>query len=50
MIGAARPDLDDSALIDPTEISDLVWYILTHRGNAMIDNLMIRRAAKTAWS
>ena len=50
MIEEARPDLDTSDLIDPSEIADLVWYILTHRGNAMIDHLMIRRANKTAWS
>ena len=50
MINTARPDLDSTDLIDPTEIADLVWFILTHRGNAMIDHLMLRRATKTAWS
>ncbi len=49
MIGGARPDLDRTDLIDPEEISDLVWFILNHRGNSMIDHLMIRRATKTAW-
>ena len=50
MIGTARPDLDRSDLIDPTEIADIVWFLLTHRGSAMIDHLDIRRATKTAWS
>ncbi len=50
MIGSARPDLDKGDLIDPEEISELVWYILTHRGTAMIDHFMLRRPAKTAWS
>lgn len=50
MIGTARPDLDTTDLIDPEEISDIVWFILTHRGNAMVDHLMIRRATKTAWA
>ena len=50
MIGTARPDLDRSGLIDPTEIADIVWFLLTHRASAMIDHLDIRRATKTAWS
>lgn len=50
MIRSVRPDIDEDELIDPTEIADLVWFILTHRGSAMIDHLTIRRAAKTAWS
>ena len=49
MIRSVRPDIDEADLIDPEEISDLVWYILTHRGSAMIDQLTIRRANKTAW-
>ncbi len=50
MITTARPDLDQRELIDPTEISDLIWYILTHRGSAMTDHLELRRTNKTAWT
>lgn len=50
MISSIRPDIDQEDLIDPEEISDLVWYILTHRGSAMIDQFTLRRANKTAWS
>ena len=50
MISAVRPDIGESDLIDPTEISELVWYIITHRGSAMIDHLVLRRASKTAWA
>ncbi|MBI9095959.1 MAG: hypothetical protein JEY71_13910 [Sphaerochaeta sp.] len=50
MISSIRPDIDEVDLIDPTEIADLVWYILTHRGSAMIDYLSLRRATKTVWS
>lgn len=50
MIEKARPDLEEGNLINPTEISDLIWYILTHRGSAMIDHLVLRRPNKTAWA
>lgn len=50
MIASARPDLQETDLIDPSEIAELVWFLLTHRGNAMLDHLMIRRSAKTAWA
>ncbi|MDY0288656.1 MAG: SDR family oxidoreductase [Sphaerochaeta sp.] len=50
MIRSVRPDIDEDDLIDPTEIADLVWFLLTHRESAMIDHLDIRRATKTAWS
>lgn len=49
MIGSMRPDIDTSALIDPAEIAELVWFLVSHRGNAMIDHIDIRRAAKTPW-
>ena len=45
MVLGTRPDLDASVLIEPEEIADLVWYILTRRGNAVIDEYNIRRDA-----
>lgn len=47
MIGPVRPDIDTSALIDPEEIAQLVWFFASKRGNAMVDHLAIRRAAKS---
>lgn len=49
MIGAIRPDIDLQELIDPQEIADLVWFLLSHRGNAMIDHLTVRRGSKMPW-
>lgn len=49
MIGSMRPDIDTSALIDPAEIAELVWFLVSHRGKAMIDHIDIRRATKTPW-
>lgn len=50
MIAQMRPDLDKSVLIDPEEIADIILFLLTHRGNAVIDDINIRRAAGTAWA
>ena len=50
MIGAVRPDIDTSALIDPEEIAQLVWFLVSHRGNAMIDHVAVHRVAKTPWA
>jgi len=49
MVTSVRPDIDIEELIDPDELAELVWFVVTHRGNAMIDHFSIRRATKTAW-
>ena len=43
MIRRVRPDLDPAGLMDPQDIADLVAYLVTHRTNAMIDEIRIRR-------
>ena len=49
LIGRARPDLDRSVLMQPDEIADIVLFLLTRRGNALIDEINVRRAASTPW-
>lgn len=49
MIGDARPDLDRSQLIKPTEIAALVLWLVQQRGNAVIDELHVRRASGSPW-
>jgi len=49
MVGDVRPDIKKADLIDPEEIAELVEYLVTHRGNAVIDELRIRRAASAPW-
>ncbi|MBN1874632.1 MAG: SDR family oxidoreductase [Anaerolineae bacterium] len=49
MAGQARPDLDRSILIKPEEIADIVLFLVTRSGNAVIDAVSIRRAASTPW-
>ena len=49
MVANTRPDLDESMLATPQEIADVVMFILTHRGNAVIDEINIRRFSNTPW-
>lgn len=49
MIEQMRPDLKNSKLMAPEEIADLVLFLLTHRGNAVIDDIHIRRASSSPW-
>ena len=49
MVRSVRPDIDASALIAPDEIADLVVQLIGMRGNAMIDEISVRRGRKTAW-
>ena len=49
LVTAVRPDIDVDQLIQPDEIADLVIFLLTRSGKAMIDEIRIRRESKTAW-
>ena len=50
MVGDARPDLDRSVLIKPDEIADIVLFLLSQSGNAVIDQIDVRRAASEPWA
>jgi NAD(P)-dependent dehydrogenase (short-subunit alcohol dehydrogenase family) len=49
MVGDVRPDIKREDLIGPEEVAELVLYLVTHRGNAVVDDLHIRRAAAAPW-
>jgi 3-oxoacyl-[acyl-carrier protein] reductase len=49
MIREMRPDLDPEGLMLPDEIADWVVFLLTHRGNAVIDDIHLRRASGDPW-
>ena len=49
MVGEMRPDLDPSVLIQPEEIADLVLFLVSRRGNAVVDNVNIRRSSSEPW-
>jgi 3-oxoacyl-[acyl-carrier protein] reductase len=50
MVAASRPDLDQSVLMHPDEIAEIVLFVLTRRGSAVIDEIHVRRATSTPWA
>lgn len=49
MVASTRPDIDPATLIAPGEIADIVLFLLTHRNNAVIDEIAVHRAANQPW-
>ena len=49
LVQKVRPDIKKQDLMQPDEIAELVLYLVTHKGNAVIDELHIRRASSTPW-
>jgi NAD(P)-dependent dehydrogenase (short-subunit alcohol dehydrogenase family) len=49
LIDQVRPDIKKEDLMQPEEIAELVVYLVTHEGNAVIDELHIRRASSGPW-
>ena len=49
MVDSVRPDIAKDELIKPEEIAELVLYLVTHNGNAVVDELRIRRATSAPW-
>lgn len=49
LVQKVRPDIKKQDLMQPEEIAELVLYLVTHKGNAIIDELHIRRASSTPW-
>jgi len=49
MVSRVRPDIAKDELIKPQEIAELVLYLVTHKGNAVVDEIRIRRATSTPW-
>ena len=42
----SRPDIDMDALISPEDLADVMEFLLTHRGNAVIDEVNMHRVGK----
>jgi NAD(P)-dependent dehydrogenase (short-subunit alcohol dehydrogenase family) len=49
LISHVRPDLKKEDLMRPEEIAELVLYLVTHEGKAMIDELHVRRTTSRPW-
>lgn len=46
MIKITRPDLTEDGMILPSDIADVIEFMLTHRTNAVIDEIRIHRVGK----
>ena len=42
----SRPDIDMNVLIEPEDVADVMEFLLSHRTNAVIDEISIHRAGK----
>ncbi|MCE5257504.1 MAG: SDR family oxidoreductase [Chloroflexi bacterium] len=49
MASQARPDLDRSGLITPEEVAEVVLFLVSQRGNAVVDQVNLRRANGAPW-
>lgn len=50
MIAIARPDLDPKTMCLPEEIAQIIEFLITHRNNSIIDDVLIRRHTKMPWT
>jgi len=49
LVTRVRPDIKTDELIQPGEVAELVLYLVTHQGNAVMDELHLRRATAAPW-
>ncbi len=49
LLRAARPDLAAGEAMQPHEVAELVAFLVTRRGVAVIDQVVLRRATATPW-
>ena len=45
MLAKTRPDLTNTGLIQPEEIAEIIEFLINKRGNAMIDEINVRRGS-----
>ena len=50
MVRIARPDLSTHGMIQADEVADAVEYLVSHRGNAVIDEIRLHRVGKEPFS
>lgn len=50
MVGDARPDLERSELISPRDVADAVLFLVSQVGNAVVDEIHLRRRLSTPWA
>ena len=50
MVRISRPDLTGEGMILPEDIADIALFLLTHRTNAVIDEIQVHRAGKAPFA
>lgn len=50
MVRVARPDLSPEGLISVAEIADVMMFLLSMRGNAVVDEIEVRREGKAPFA
>ncbi|MEE2707003.1 MAG: SDR family oxidoreductase [Planctomycetota bacterium] len=50
LVKQARPDIDPADLIAPEQIANIVVFLVSQSGNAVIDEINVRRASSTPWA
>lgn len=46
MVKVSRPDLSPEGMIMPEEVAEIVYFLLSSRGNAVIDEILVHRVGK----
>ena len=49
MVAKARPDINKDELIGTEEIAELVGFLVTRKGNGVVDEIRIRRQTSDPW-
>ncbi|MCX7942054.1 MAG: SDR family oxidoreductase [Dictyoglomaceae bacterium] len=49
LVTIMRPDIEPETLIKPEEIADIIIFLLKFRGNAVIDEINVRREKNPPW-
>jgi len=49
LVSSARPDLDRSVLMSADELADMAWFLINQRGNAVVDQINVRRRVSAPW-
>jgi|MGYP000854759790 3-oxoacyl-[acyl-carrier protein] reductase len=49
MVTVTRPDLAAAEMPTPGDIADIVIFLLNYRGNAVIDEINVRRSSNSPW-
>lgn len=50
MVRISRPDLTEEGMILPSDIADIALFLVTHRTNAVIDEIEVHRAGKAPFA